>query len=355
LAYNSIPERQFAAQIFLTWAFIFLCSGCSSFVDPTYAIKDSGRNADSLSNIYWLDNRHVLFQGITDRDYVRSDGFRGKFKALYLWDVVSGAIEERGEIGGGLCYAEGYIRYWRWKGEPSKGADWIAGEFGHEVKVDESVTDPKRLDWKTCKPRSDPPLPDWTQGDFVWRLRSGHGFLVLGSDREARNSPVTYYPDGGPKGVLMPFKRREFDFSGITFFPFKGAYLVSSTYFMPDSAHPYGGYDKYPWPKGALRFVWWLYPDGRIEEIRLPSEESRSTPSTWIFAAIPGIFFVDAGSRKNELVHIVDGKTHRILSGNIYQRSVSPNGCRIAIDHDENGNHMDEAKGGTMKVLEVCN
>jgi len=129
----------------------------------------------------------------------------------------------------------------------------------------------------------------------------------------------------------MPFKRREF--FAPKYYSFKGAYLILPNYFVPDPRHPSGGYTKGPWPKDVPLPVWWLNPDGHVEEILLPSEARFGGGK--ILAATPGIFYISpAYPDKDGLYKVLsDTKVARILAGFIEGFAVSPDGCKVAIDH----------------------
>lgn len=338
-----------AAQFLLVlWA--------SSALAQAYPVKDSHRKVSDSANIYWVDERRVLFEGFNERDIVRPDGYKVLLNSLYLWDVKSGALEDQGEIAGGLCYADGYVRYRKWEegAVGSKHGDLIAGKLGSQVRVD--PTPPSvRIDLETCQLRKEPqPLPEWTLGKGVVRLRPEHGFLVVGSDipnDRMRNTEVTYHPNGAMEGVLMPFKRREAHLTSVKYIPFKGAYFIEGDYFVANPQHPWGGYNKTPWPKDVPIPVWWLYPDGRVEEITLPTE-SRLGDRT--FPAKTGIFYISPDYLHHEDgIFQVDGASvKRVVKGFVERYAVSGDGCRIAMNHD--ANFRGKRGQGTVKVINVC-
>ena len=339
--------------------FAFLCvavsmvAGCASVTWADYAVIDSRKYVVDTSNIYWLDNHRVLFQGLTDQHFVRADGFDSVYNALYIWDIENGSITEHGHIEGSLCYADGFILYSRWnESAPGTLREWVAGEFGQQVKVGEGRSYPKGWDSETCRPRNDSDLPQWTSGKKVKRLRPEHGFLVLGPENEDRNTPVTYHPKGALQGITMPFRRREFNFVNIQYAPFKDAYFIVSHYFKADDRHPLGGYGLSPWPKDIPQPVWWLYPDGRVEELRLPSEARFG--GSRILGLKPGVFFISPAYTVNMdgVFLVLNGEAKRILKGFIERFAVSPDGCQIAMElyPDRQGNRY----GGSLKVINVC-
>jgi hypothetical protein len=338
--------------IALSWLIGSLTAACAQ-----HPIRDSSRPAFPSSfaqSIYWIDNKRVLFFGLDGRHVKRSDGSDWALSSLYLWDVESGAVESLGDIATSLCYANGYVRYPRWKltnGEPGKDFEVLAGEFGKEALIDTSGSAP--IDPETCKPRTTAPLPEWTQGKAVKRLRPEHGFLVLGPEKDDRNWPVTYHPNGNPQGIPMPFKRREAYLAFINYVPFKGAYFLTGDYFIANPEHPLDGYNRSPWPKGLPIPMWWLYPDGRVEEIRLPTD-SRFATATTTFPAKAGVYYISPDYPHGDgLFKVIDqNKVERIIKGFIDAYAVSPDGCRIAMDHDPS--YVGKRGLGTLKVIDIC-
>ena len=333
----------------------------STFASPVNAEKakvfDSHRTGLSSSfaqSVYWVDNFRVLFLDFRGRHASRPDGGRQPISTLSVWNPDSGLIEDRGDAGTNLCYVNGYVRYSRWISKEGKSLDSVevlAGDLGQEMIVRDVISPPDYLDRYTCRRASERSLPDWTRGQRVVLLRSGDGFFVLGQEKDDRNSPVEFHPSGGRRAVLMPFRRREADFALTQYEAYKGAYLIGGTYFVEQSGHPLGGFNISPWPKGMPIPVWWLYPDGRVEEIRLPTE---ARVGVRFFGAQPGIFLIahGSGTNKDGLFAVLPDSLTEILRGRIDAYSVSPNGCRIAVLHDEH--YSGKRDRGTVKVVDVC-
>lgn len=332
---------------------LLACEGCSSLTWAEYPLKDSGRVANSASNIYWVDNHRVLFQGHfwnADGSINDPGGVPKNSETLYEWDFETETLKEHGDIGGGLCYANGYLRYWRRNDGESRGsaAEWIAGELGKQAKIDSQYV---TIDRETCKPRDDAVLPDWTRGKAVVRLKPAHGFFVIGEEKDDRNTPVTYHPGGERDGIVMPFKRREFH--AVTYFAFKAAYFLRGDYFVVMPGHRLGGYNKSPWPIGTPIPAWWLHLDGRVEAMKLPTEARFATASR-TFPTRAGIHYLSPDYPSNDGLFKVVNETmvERVLKGFIEEYAVSPDGCKVAIDH--NPKYSGRRGQGTLKVIDVC-
>jgi hypothetical protein len=101
--------------------------------------------------------------------------------------------------------------------------------------------------------------------------------------------------------------------------------------------------------------VWWLYPDGRLDEIKLPAGHWLQTvvvPTASGFATINTYFTIGQAG-----VYLIRGeRVTRVLEGLVEQQAVSPSGCRMAVRHDprpfetnaRNYRHV------TLKAIDLC-
>ena len=326
-----------------------------------FTVNDSGSQVAQFTKLYWLDNVRLLFQGPDGQTIEGVGGYRKPVNRLFVWNTENGQITQGARIGGGLCYSNGFVRYWRSEISGRKSltkSEWFAGPFGHEKPISRDATNPDNFNWETCKPYSElPPRPEWTQGLAVRWLGAGNGLLILGpadSQKALRNWPIKYCPHGIESTcVETPLRRRES--KGFNWVPFKKAYFVSGVYFEVVPKHPHGGYNRLPWPTGLPMPVWWLYPDGRTEQITLP-------PGPWlqtfVYPSRVGMLTIGQGpTRWEHSLYLIRGNRGKaLLHGQFHTAAVSPNGCKIAVDHDSaplktnahNNRHV------TLKVIELC-
>jgi len=333
---------------------VSLLIGCVS-LSADYPARDSERQLSNLSRLYWVDDQRLVFAGFNGREVVRGDGYRVRLQSIYLWDTQTGKVDDLGETGTEVCYANGYLAYRAWESgnAGTELGDVMGGPLGSPAKVDASMTG-RPLDYQTCKPHAEALIPDWTKGKKVWRLKSGD-FFILGDEKDERNTPVTFHPNGARQGVVMPFRSREFFFPGVTYYEFKGAYFIVGEYFVTDLSNSWGGFNKHPWPTGMPIPVWWLYPDGRVEEIKLPTE-ARFAAMSAIFPARTGIYYVSLDFPRSEGLYRVSSESiaRRILSGWIENYAISPDGCRIAVNHNDHDKYDGKRGLGTAKAVNIC-
>jgi hypothetical protein len=306
--------------------------------------------------IYWLNDEEVLFGGPTEETRVRKDGVAEPINRVSVWNIRTNQVRRFGELAGSLCYHEGYVVFWE-RDVPTNRL-WINyGKLGETTRQERGPAQGE-FDPVTCRPIKElPPRPEWTQGLAIRWLRPEHGLLVLGSAATTefmKNAPINYCAEGKKERCIeLPIKRRES--RGFEWVPFRGAYFVVSHYFQTDPRNPSGGFNLSPWPPETPMPVWWLYPDGRIEEVKLPSGpwlQTIAAPTAQGFTTINTYFTIGQAG-----VYLIRGdKAERILEGFVEQQGVSPDGCSIAVNHDpkpletnaRNNRHV------TLKVIRLC-
>jgi hypothetical protein len=183
------------------------------------------------------------------------------------------------------------------------------------------------------------------------------GFLVADvPPLQVRNAPVTYHSDDHAKGVPMPFKSQEYAYRG--FYPFKNAHFVIARFAVPDrnsgklplDTDTVTVFD--PGPRGWMPSYWWLYPDGHLETGSIRPSHSPRTDAILPFR--DGVaWFVGSYQLGIEAagLYVTSGRIERrVLVGFVRAASTSPDGCKIAVNHDP-GNYSGP---GTLKVIDMC-
>lgn len=288
---------------------------------------ESGIEIESGTRVFWVSPDELLFAAPTD-DYVMQGTFRKRVSRVTTWNAGTKEVKRAGRVDGGLCYDRGNIIYWETDNVARR--QWISsGRLGGTVTRKERAL---RYDEMTCLPFDALPQPPAraVEHEFV-RLRPEHGFIDMGPHKGwPQNTQIHLYRPGSTVGIELPFSRRELKRGTIKYFPFKGAYFVESSYF--DRVL---GYETSPWPSGMPRPVWWLYPDGKVEEIIIPYAKwmsSRIVPTRAGLLAVDNTFFTITGEQPFDGVYLMSGKDNRRLLRGVFESSdVSENGCRFAV------------------------
>jgi hypothetical protein len=273
-----------------------------------------------------------------------------------VWNVRTDEIRRYGELAGSLCYYEGWVVFWE-RDVPTDRL-WInQGKLGETVRTERGPAQGE-FDPVTCRPiKESPPRPEWTRGLAVRWLRPEHGLLVLGSSERSefmKNTPIRYC-DQGKQELCIELPLRQRETRGFDWQPFKRAYFIFADYFRLVPRHPDGGFNVRPWPEGLPMPVWWLYPGGRVDEIKLPAGhwlQSRVVPTAVGYATINTYFTIGQAG-----VYLIRGeKVQRILDGFVEQQAISPDGCRLAVHHDPKPLETYARKYQliTLKVIELC-
>lgn len=319
-----------------------------------YPIVDSGVWATNShpGNMHWLDNDQVLFLGSgTSKPITKEDQW------LLIWNTKTNSLTKYKQHVGSFSYCDGMILY-AVVSVPSAGGKpawtYYRGRLNEEA-VDQ--TPDRREDRLNCQLISI--WPQFPQGKAQAILRKQDGYLVrdeTAANVKFENYPLFYYKSATKEAIPLPFRRFQAD--RIEYYPFRKAYfLTPSSYFIEEtSTH------LVPWPPDAPLFTWWLFPDGKIEQVEIPLGPW-TRGGLKLYAMREGVFLVNRHSRSdrnpgNAGGYIVKGTdAKRVISGLLTDIStVSPDGCRVAFSHaplPEN-DRFDSKNKRTLKMIDVC-
>ena len=290
-----------------------------------------------------------MFLAPTD-EHVMDGTFRKRMSRVTTWNVRTKDIKRYARADAGLCYDRGNIAYRDMENATLRG--WTSvGRHPDAVKREERAI--RYEEYMTCLPYDAlPPLPARGVEHVFVRLRPEHGVIDLGSQRSMENTPVRLYRPEGSEGIELPFKRREFQRGTIKFYPFRGAYFIVSSYFDPVL-----GYGTSPWPQGVPRPVWWLYPDGKVEQIVIPPAiwmRGTIVPTKAGLLAISNASFTLTGEPPFDGVYLIDGaRGQGLLRGLLEASDVSSDGCNFAVRRQPEPGVRRPAYW-TITVLSLC-
>lgn len=188
-------------------------------------------------------------------------------------------------------------------------------------------------------------------------LLEGHGYLVLDETApnvKFENYPLLYYKSETKEIVPLPFRRYEAD--RVNYYPFRQAYFLCPASYFTQGTH------LTPWPQNVPLYIWWLFPDGKIDKIEIPLGEWARGGLTF-YPMLEGIFVVNRHSRSdrdpgNAGGYLVQGTAvKKLVSGVLTDVSaVSPDGCRIAFSHapSQDADRFDAKNRRRLKMIDVC-
>jgi hypothetical protein len=303
--------------------------GCSSgqLLTDDSRVIESGIEVHSTSPVFWVSSDELIFSAWTD-EHVMDGTFRKRVSRVMTWNFRTKETKRYAAIDGGLCYDSGTIAYREVENAALR--DWTTlGRLGGPVtRVQRAI----RYDEFTCLPYETLPRPPArdVEHEFV-RLRPEHGFIDLGPSQQwTENTYIHFQKSGSRELVELPLRRRQIERATIKFYPFKGAYFIESTYFDAVLGHQTS-----PWPEGVPRPVWWLYPDGRVEEVVISysrGASGRIVPTAVGLLALDNTFFTVTGEAPFDGVYLITGAgAKRLIRGVFEANNVSPGGCRFAV------------------------
>ena len=258
---------------------------------------------------------------------------------LAIWNLAQGVRTHRENIRV-LCAANGTLAYML---EGDKKAAFF-GAPGHEAPVDY-----RRVSHITCQPRR----PDADPDRDIVPLLAQHGALDRGSRRghaHMDNASILLFRPEASQGIDIGLKH--WDTEGVSYYPFKGAYLITSQFYDPVRRVTLS-----PWPAGTPRPLWWMTSEGRVTRFTVPPPWSE-VPE--YFPTRAGIVVAATDPRKSGarfprdaglfLLH-TDGSVQTLLQGETHRVAIAPGGCLVAFVHVEVPLKYDSAK---LKVMRVC-
>lgn len=324
-------------------------------------IIDTGAVLGEYSVIRWMDNQRVMFLAASGQTCDRKDkpdSYKQPLNRIAIFDIQSRRLSWYGEVGiSGLCYTEGSISYARRKVTdglcPKDEWSYLRGKFGEEKALPGVA-----LDVFSCLPetqvRSNPAWLDAAKesGRIFKPLKPEHGWLEM--DRGLPPAyPIAIHPPGKKdqpipidRQLLQPWLDQGYHVVFLRYEAFKDAYLLG----LDDTRG--AGDDK----TGKL---WWLYSDGRLEEIlsygRLGNWKSARYNT--IIPTKTDLLLIGTETHphdKSGLYREVAGRnlglvTKGHLAGGGY--ALSPDGCKLAFGIDPKGFPNTLYR---LHVLDVC-
>ena len=333
-------------------------------VDTHYRVMDSGLHTTEDENIYWIDNRQVIFWGfrLTD-DGGLLDGPHDR--GIYIWDTETGNIRWYNEQGAALCYHDGYINYTHTFTKPKPTGykyrhNWREGPIGHEKQYVLDFKDDQEADrWGrahytnklTCQILLSPRGVDrrhWIP------LLPRDGYLDGGSrGRSSYEADVTWHR---PNGEVIPLPLKRKDVMTVQYYPFKKAYLFWRGGYVDDSRW------EALWKRDGCTPGTWFYPNGRMEKFCIPYIDWGGHGAFRVYATRPGLLMLSDSSGRggyagtSGLYLITGGETYRLVSGWVTGVGISPDGCRVAMLHAPDARSIWKTHGvkQTVKAVELC-
>lgn len=337
--------------VVVTAAALVLVEGCSHerLLGNSFEVIESGIEVHDTSSVFWMSSDELIFSAWTD-EHVMDGMFRKRRSRVTTWNLRTDEKKRYAPIDGGLCYDNGSIAYREVENAALR--DWttlgrLSGPMTREPRA-------IRYDELTCLPYDALPQPPARDVEHeFFRLRPEHGFIDLGpAQRWTENTLIHFQKAGSAEFIELPLRRRQIERATIKFYAFKGAYFIESVYF--DSVR---GYQTSPWPEGVPRPVWWLYPDGTVEEIIIsPAAWMRESivPTATGLLARSNAFFTITGEPPTDGVYLIEGtRSRRLLRGVLEASDVSPDGCRFAVRRQPEPGVRRPAYW-TITVLSLC-
>lgn len=315
--------------------------------DSPYPVLDSGVWADAQHDpyLFWIDNDRVLFKNAEFPN--KRKAYQGRFN-LAVWDTQTNKVTPHTDYAQGVraCYADGYLSYVLYDDRvvknyaeqlAKKRIRYFAGSFGKEQPLAVPAQQIPVLNEFSCRFITDLNHPVYRKDRLIKPLKEGHGYLDYGLWSDTREikqkKPFLYYQMGKDKAHELSITQDNVLLQ-ISYYPFKNAYYLHR-------------FVNGPWSP-QFEKSWWLYPNGKIEEVPIPQGIWKG-PSVGFFQTKIGTFVIygtfkrakektgfryEIGDSGGYLVNGA-GEIVKVIPGYIKSLAISPDGCKAAIVHYE--------------------
>lgn len=350
-------------------AFDFVFEGTFPTREYPFAVKDSGVEVrvDEDTVLEWIDADKVIFSALKPGEPRLQDAlFHADRKSheapgrVVVWDTRTGDIKDLGE-GKLHCAYRGYVSYYWEIPNPTTGkpeAFFKKGMYGSEVASRgwRPGDPPRHRDTFTCQGFDGPRQPEVTDC-WVYQLRVADGVVATsrkGQAADPKAAAILMRPDGTRHTLDLPQR----EVQGAWWNDWAGVYLLAQL--------RSGG-------KVSPRedFLPILYPDGRIEQYRIP--DSYSLRESTRLAVITRRGFVVTNDRvftgafmsnkstsgaylmrEGQVVRLVPwlvGNERSFFDNTHRGMAVSADGCKLAFKHGEGDRYKVKH---TIKMIDLC-
>ena len=345
-----------------------VASICSAEIVDTGIVIDSRA---TLKPLYWWDDDNLLVSG------VRADWKAGDPKGWRLlhYKLSDRSVIDMGSFGGAFCVANGFIRYWRPTPETEERmlTDQkrirLAGSLEHLVEEHRPLPPPgprppSYNELSNCKFPDELTVPEWLEaaqksGRIFRPLKPEHGRVEFVGGKESSHGlpkyPIAIHRPEGQSSPI-PIDTRAFQpwidqgetIRLVRHEAFKNAYLLAIA--DGGAGQTNGGY-------------WWLYPDGRVEQILLYTREKTTVQGGSYLHGIPAKdAFLRIGvdnypvDKSGLYLRRADGSFKKLISGwaGDVSFSVSPDGCQVAIGIDTRWSRDKGPHQYRLHLINVC-
>lgn len=325
----------FVTLLLASLVWFSLSDAAEKITKSPYPILDSGMWADPIHNpyIFWIDNDRVLFKSVKGND--KALVTKGPFN-LSIWEIGKGVKAHTDYFQSvSACISDGTIH--RTQKDSQERVQRFYGKFGDERQIEFPKTKGAFFDDVNCRPYDNPEIIIKRKSRAIKLLLDKHGYLDIGASNVPAwrsKEKVKLYRIGDKEGTEIPIHPVHISFP--RYYEFKGAYAIYS-------------------PHTAKRF-WWLYPDGKVEEVTLPTE-LRPYPTRRGVVAGWGKTKSNRDPGSGGLYLWTErGQPIRLLAGYAREVTISPDGCKIAFVHYPyvDATKIDDPAPITLKAINLC-
>lgn len=307
---------------------------------PPYPVIDSGFYSSDRTDhtIVWLDNDRVLFVGSDQGKPMSVEDLPTEW-GLYVFDIPSKSVTKyRSPTIEFVCLVDGILSFDLGKTVTDPDRVRMQGPMGEEVPTPLPKFDgppwesPYFRDYLNCRKNK---YADYRPEDSDLRpyaLLDGDGYLLYSDEHQhswTESAPITLHSPRLDEPKVLEFGTLEADPRSGHYYPFRDAY-----FFAPD-------FDRWDhqWKTNDCLLGWWMDRRGIVTSAEcIPNGPWYNAGNTTINQTVKGpvitsrrLLGVGAGAGKAAVYLVEEGEAKLLMRGLAEARSVSPDGCRLAV------------------------
>jgi len=331
------------------------------------AYKTTTIGVGDYNDFVWLDEQRLIFG-----EWSHDGSSRSLTTILRQWRMAA-PIEEVARFTGPWCAGKGVVAYIVNHGGQNGKPRQVTFAVGEPGKTTENVvqfesyaryaklmhddsrgksfsTDPKRQSPFDCRWVTSNILTG-DRNDTEWiPLLPGDGFLSFNAPNGGPADRITYYSKETSAPMALPIPARDVAPHAVRYFDYKRAYFISPSGIRWEQVKD-----------SKCVSVWWFFPeDARTEEICVPVDAANMNfPTYWPSRA--GILRVVSRRRTPHgekpggiYLTAAEDRIEKLFEGRVRAVSVSPEGCRVAVDTYPETPSFGASANTALAVIDLC-
>ena len=297
-----------------------------------YKVVNTGVQS-TRDKIEWMNEDEVLFSGVFSPNLREVETSWDDHVSLYVWNAQRRELSKYKQINHNtLCYDSGRIAYFQDEREREDTGEairpYFVGKMGQEkrkiLNYDNLEVDRFGFSEYSCRYIERP--KGLREGRGWHALREEHGGIQSTAGFGDPGNQYKYYRKND-RPVTLPMDANDYHARSLQWHEWKQAYFVAGPNHNTEQLEK--------WQRSGCLGGYWLFPNGRMEKVCIPSGTWAEYGANFIKPFRDGYVFGVKSIDKVEGVYVYkDGDADRIMDGITEEPMISPDGCRVAFSQN---------------------